>query len=152
MKNIDWKALLLAPVAFPALCSLLIVLPDTGGNRAFGFAFFFVLGSLVSYGATFGLLLPALLLLPVNARRLTTARAACLGALLGALLHLPLGWIFWRSSGPDSGPPEDAFLTYLLHSMSDPLLLALPFGGLVTTLLYRGLAARRKKSAAMAHG
>lgn len=145
MTHIDWKALLIAPVAFPALCSLLIVLPDTGGNRAFGFAFFFMIGCVVSYAATFALLLPALLLLPATARRLTTTRAAGLGALLGALFYLPLGWFFWRSSGPDSGPPEEAFLSYLLRSASDPLVLALPLGGLVTTLLYRALAARRKQ-------
>lgn len=148
MKHIDWSALLLAPLVFPALASLLIALPDTGGNRLFAFLLFFAIGSAVSYGATFGLLLPLLCLLPAARRGLTALQASGLGLLLGSVLCLPLGWVMWRASGPDSGPPEDGFFAYLIRSVDDPLLLALPLGGLITTLLYQQLAARRTRRAA----
>lgn len=145
MKHIDWPALLLAPLAFPALAGLLIALPDTGGNRVFAFLLFFVIGSVISYGATFGLLLPALCLLPAARHGLTALQASGLGLLLGSLLCLPLGWVMWRASGPDSGPPEDGFFAYLMRSIDDPLLLAIPLGGLITALLYQQLAARRAR-------
>lgn len=145
MKNVDWKALLIAPIAFPALCSLLIVLPTPGSNPLSAFVLLFAIGCVVSYGATLALLLPVLILFSLDTTRLTAARAVALGAALGALLYLPLGWILWRASGPDSGPPEDAFTDYLVRSITDPLVLMMPLGGLITTLLYQALAAHRAR-------
>ncbi len=133
--KIDWKALLLAPAFIPAAYSLAFILTTSGGNRLLGFLFFFAIGGIVSYGATVILLLPALHL-AARVTTLDTFRVAVLGALLGVLTYLPVGWIFYRSSGEDSGPPSGTFAAHLIDQISDPITLSFPVAGLVTAALY----------------
>ena len=139
--KIDRKALLLAPLPFPALCSLLFVATTSGGNPLMGFLILFAIGAAIAYLATLGLLLPALAL----ATRLTAmnaAKAAILGDALGLILFLPLEWIMWRASGADSGPPADTFLAHLLRDLGDPVMLIFPIGGITTAVLYWALSSR----------
>ena len=133
--KIDWKALLLAPAFIPAAYSLAFILTTSGGNRLLGFLFFFVIGSIISYGATVILLLPALHI-ATRFTRLDTFRVAVLGAMLGMLTYLPAGWIFYRGSGDDSGPPSGTFAAYLIDQITDPITLSFPVAGLVTAALY----------------
>jgi hypothetical protein len=42
----------------------------------------------------------------------TAFRACLVGLLLGALVFVPLTWLEWKSSGPDSGPPTENFLVF----------------------------------------
>jgi hypothetical protein len=135
----SWNALALAPLPVPLAVAALLAATMGGGNRLAGFVFFLVAGLLISYGATLVLLLPATCLLPARATD-TAARAALLGAVLGALALLPLAWIGWRASGPNSGPPPDGFAEHLLRDITDPVTLAFPLAGMVTAVLYRRLA------------
>lgn len=136
--KIDWKALLLAPLPFPALCSLLFVATTSGGDPLMGFLILFAIGAAIAYAATVGLLLPALFV-TTRFMAMNTTRAAMLGALLGLVLLLPMAWIMWRASGPDSGPPLDSFFSYLMRDLGDPVMLIFPVGGLVTAMLYWSL-------------
>ena len=140
--KIDWRALLLAPIFIPALYSLAFVMSTSGGDRLMGFLILFAIGCVISYGATLAMLLPALL---VAARlfMLDMRRVCMLGAALGALAWLPLGWIMHRASGPDSGPPTETFGAYLVAQLADPLMLSFPIAGLVTAALYWVLAGRQ---------
>ena len=62
------------------------------------------------------------------------------------ILFVPLTWINWHASGPDSGPPETRFLAYLWRDAHDPISWVLfPGGGLVTTLAYWLLSDPRKQ-------
>src|ERR1700704_5347827 len=73
----------------------------------------------VSYGATIFLFLPCLFLLSLWTP-VTAFRACLVGLLLGELLFVPLTWLEWKSSGPDSGPLTAVF----------------PLAGLITAGLY----------------
>lgn len=135
----SWNALALAPLPVPLTVAIVLAATMGGGNRLAGFVFFLVAGLLISYGATLALLLPALYLLPEKAAA-TKSRAAMLGALLGALALLPLAWIGWRASGPNSGPPQVGFAEHLLRDITDPVTLAFPLAGMFTAVLYGHLA------------
>ncbi len=135
------NALALAPLPVPLAIALVLAATMGGGNRFAGFVFFLVAGLLISYGASLALLLPALYLLPERATT-TALRMAVLGAMLGELAFLPLAWIAWRTSGPDSGPPQDGFAEHLLRDIADPVTLAFPLAGMATAVLYRRLAGR----------
>jgi len=133
--KIHWKALLIAPAFIPALFSLGFVLSTSGGNRIAGFLILFAIGAVISYGATLVLLLPALKF-AARSRPLDTPRVAIVGAILGTLIFLPLGWIMYNASGPDSGPPVGSFAEYMIGQLTEPLLLSFPIAGLVTATLY----------------
>lgn len=140
----SWRALLLAPLPIPFLYDLVLVI---GGTRRgapvsaylFAFALFLIPGVAVSYGATVFGLLPALYLVSQK-RPLSTPQVALIGAALGALSFLPVMWVLWKSSGPDSGPPVTSFLAELMAALREPLSWAFPVGGLVTASLYWRLA------------
>ena len=133
----SWKALILAPLLVPAVLGGLDALVATAGaqNPLFAFLFVFILGDIVSYGTTVFLFLPSLYVLS----RLTrpTLRLTCvLGAVLGAVVYLPLLWEAWVSSGPDSGPPQDRFIDFALRFSADPIVLIFPLAGLITAAAY----------------
>jgi len=140
----DWRALLLAPAVVPALGALALVIASPGSDPFSGFLFWFAIGSLVSYGATLVLLLPALHLL---ARFATPGVFACglLGSVLAIAIYLPLIGVMYQASGPDSGPPEGSFIDYLLRDLGDPLTLFFPAAGFITAALYRCIATCRPR-------
>ncbi len=140
--KIDWRALLLAPVFIPTLYCLAFVMSASGGDWLMDFLIIFAIGCVVSYGATLLLLLPVLL---VAARifTLNMPRVCMLGATLGGLTYLPLGWLMYRTSGPDSGPPTATFIDQILAQLADPLTLSFPVAGLVTAALYWVFAGRQ---------
>ena len=133
-----WKALFLAPLPVPLICSGVLAIATSPNSWFFGFLFFFVLGAFISYGATIFLFLPCLFL--ISKRMTPTLLLTCiLGAVLGVVSCLPVMWVEWKSSGPDSGPPQDTIAEFLLRWLADPsalLLLMFPFAGLVTAAAY----------------
>jgi hypothetical protein len=70
-----------------------------------------------------------------------------LGLSLGMAAYIPWTWIEWKSSGSDSGPPTESYLSFLRRWDFDPLTLVFLPAGLVTASLYWRLSAidRAKK-------
>jgi len=62
---------------------------------------------------------------------------------LGILVFVPLTWMEWKSSGPDSGPPTESFLTFFVRWAADPFTAIYPLVGLMTSAAYGWLATRR---------
>jgi hypothetical protein len=137
----SWRALMLAPLLAPALFAASLG-AFGGGNPVFGFLVVFVPGCIVSYGATIFLFVPALYVVSVN-WTLTGVRACVVGLVLGALVFLPMTLLEWKSSGPDSGPPEEAFFGFLLRWTPDPFNAIYPLAGVITAGAYWWLASRR---------
>lgn len=132
-----WRALLLAPLAFPFAFAAALELSSPGRHPLTGFLIMFAIGCVLSYAATVFLLLPCLML--VGRRRpLARSLVACIGAVLGAVVQVPLLWMSWRAGGPDSGPPLESFSDYVLAS--GPEALFMPIAGMLTALLFRVIA------------
>ena len=70
--------------------------------------------------------------------------ASMLGLLLGALMFVPLSWLDWTSSGPDSGPPTESFLVFLVRWAADPMTAVFPLAGLMTAGLYWWMVKQRR--------
>jgi hypothetical protein len=141
----SWTALILAPLLVPMLFGA-AMLNLEGGNPLLSFVFATLMASIISYGATIFLLLPSLYLLSLW-RPMTVFQASLLGAGLGALVVVPMTLMMWKSSGPDSGPPTESFLTFFVRFGLDPFTLICPAAGLVTSGLYWWLATRRREPA-----
>jgi len=142
----SWTALILAPLLVPMMFSLAMLSPSGASNPVLGFLITMLLGGIVSYIATILLFLPSLYLLSLW--RPATGPGVCmLGFLLGAAVAVPLTWLAWAGSGPDSGPPTESFPTFLLHSAADPFNAICPMAGLVTAACYWWLATRRGRPA-----
>jgi hypothetical protein len=75
---------------------------------------------------------------------MTGLKVCLLGLMLGILVFVPLTWIEWTSSGPDSGPPTESFLAFFLRWAADPFIAIYPLAGLMTSGCYWWLAARRR--------
>ena len=75
---------------------------------------------------------------------MTAFRACLVGLLLGALVFVPLTWLEWKSSGPDSGPPTENFLVFFVRWTADPLTAMFPLAGLITAGLYWWLVTQRR--------
>jgi hypothetical protein len=88
------------------------------------------------------LFLPSLFLFSLW-RPLTGFRVCLLGLALGAAVFVPLTLMEWKSSGPDSGPPTESFLSFFVRWAADPLTAVYPLAGLITAGLYWWLATRR---------
>src|SRR5215471_4569017 len=120
----SWTGLVLAPLLVPMVFSMvgaaMLSSPQEGGNPALGFLVLLIPGCVISYGATIFLLLPSLFLLSLW-RPVTAFRACLVGLLLGAFVFVPLTWLEWKSSGPDSGPPAENFLIFFVRWAADPL-------------------------------
>ena len=123
----SWPALILAPLAVPVLFSVAFVSSSPGSAPLLGFLILLVPSSFISYGTTIFLFLPCLLVLSLF-RPMT-------GLVLGALVFVPLTVMDWKGSGPDSGPPEESFFSFLVRWAADPFNLIFPVSGLITAWL-----------------
>jgi hypothetical protein len=142
----SWTGLILAPLLVPFLfCALMATLSENN-NPLLAFLFLMVPSCIVSYGTTIFLFLPALYLLSLW-RPMTGLTVCLLGLLLGMAVFVPLTLIEWKSSGPDSGPPTESFLSFFVRWAADPLTLIYPLAGLVTSGLYWALATWLRRSA-----
>jgi len=138
-----WKALVFAPLLVPLILGgVFSVAPFSPGARIFSFLFFFVPSVIVSYGTTIFLFLPCLYLASKVAP-LTLPLTCILGTLLGMVAYLPLVFLAWRTTGPDSGPPDEPFVEFFARWVVDPLNLIFPVAGLMTAAAYWLLASRR---------
>jgi len=136
----SWRSALLAPLPLPVICcALLAVLTLQSNHAIFLFLFTLVPACIISYGTMFVFFLPCLYLL--SRRRPPTGLKVCLlGLALGAAVWVPLTWMDWKSSGADSGPPTEPFLTFLLRWSADPFAALFPLVGLLTAAIYWWMA------------
>jgi hypothetical protein len=102
--GLDFLAPLLLPVIFSALLSSF-----QGGWPVLTFLLLLAPACILSYGTTIFLFLPCLFLLSLW-QPMTSIKACLLGLVLGVAMLVPLTWMEWKSSGPDSGPPTKSFL------------------------------------------
>ena len=143
----SWTGLILAPLLVPMIFSMAMLSASEGSNPALTFLILMIPSCVISYATTILLFLPSLYLLSLW-RPMTGLRVCLLGFLLGVVMLVPLTWLEWTSSGPDSGPPTERFLTFLLHSAADPFTATCPMAGLMTAGFYWWLATRRRGPAA----
>jgi hypothetical protein len=137
--NFSWKALFLAPLPLPLIVAALFTISSPGKSPFAGFLFFFALGSVLSYGTTIFLFLPCLFVVS-RFTRMTASLTGLLGTLLGLVVYVPVIWTTYKSSGPDSGPPEITFLEYLRQNAFGVDFGVIFVAGLVTATLYWFLA------------
>jgi hypothetical protein len=138
----NWTGLIVAPLIAPAIFSGAIALALAGGQTAVLFAILMIPACIVSYGTMVVLFLPGLVFLAARGV-LTGISVTALGTLLGAVVYVPLTWLAWLSSGPNSGPPDERFVTFLARWASDPLAAMYPLAGLITAAAYWWLTTRR---------
>jgi len=138
-----WTGLILAPLLVPALFSAAFASLSGGAWPALTFLIMMVPGCIVSYGTTIVLFLPCLFLLSLL-RPMTGFSVCVVGLMLGAAMFVPLTLLEWQSSGTDSGPPEESFETFLVHSVADPFAMLFPLAGLITAGLYWWLGTRQR--------
>jgi hypothetical protein len=133
--DFSWKALILAPLALPLLFTALLTFSSPGKNPVTGFLFLLALGSLLSYGITIFLFLPALFVVS-KFRPLTAKLTPLIGAVVGLLVYPPFIWQEYKASGVDSGPPEGTFGEYLRQHAFGSDFWALLLAGFATAMLY----------------
>src|SRR5476649_416976 len=127
----SWTGLILAPLLVPVIFSAAMLSSLPGNSPPLNFLFLMVPGCFVSYGTTIFLFLPSLYLLSAW-RPMTAFKVCLLGLVLGALVIVPLTWMEWKSSGPDSGPPTESFVAFFLRWAADPTTAMFPAAGLAT--------------------
>jgi hypothetical protein len=142
-----WKASLISPLVAPAIVAVIFG-PLGVANPIMiplGVLFFFIPGAVIGVLTMFLIFLPPLWAIG-RFVRLGVAVPLVWGTLLGALWSFLLLWMNWKSSGTDSGPPDDTFVDYALrwNGVADFLMtyVALPVCGLVTAALYWWMARR----------
>jgi hypothetical protein len=135
----SWTGLILAPLLVPTIFSAAMLSSFHQSNPGLVFLILMVPSCVVSYGTTIFLFLPSLYLLSLW-RPMTGLKVCLIGLVLGTLVFVPLTLLEWKSSGPDSGPPMESFLTFFLRWAADPLTAMYPLAGLVTSGLYWWLA------------
>jgi hypothetical protein len=138
----SWKALILAPLLVPLVVSAALTGLMQGEHPLLLFPLLLIPACIVSYGTTIVLFLPSLFLLSL-CRPMTGLKVCLLGLVLGAAVFAPLTLMEWKSSGPDSGPPTESFLSFFVRWTADPLTAVYPLAGLITAGLYWWLATRR---------
>jgi hypothetical protein len=139
----SWKGLLLAPLPVPVVASVVMApLLNGGGPVVLPFVLLLIPACMISYGTTIFLFLPALFMLSLL-RPVTGWMACALGFALGTAMIVPITVLAWGSSGPDSGPPAENFLTFFVRWAFDPFMLFFPAAGLATAALYWWLGTRR---------
>jgi hypothetical protein len=104
----SWTGLIVAPLLVPVTLSAMLAGPLQGNQPVLLFLLLLAAGCVVSYGIMIFVFLPCLFLLS-RWRRVTSFSVCLLGLLLGAAMFVPLTWMQWKSSGPDSGPPTESF-------------------------------------------
>ena len=134
------KALLLAPLPVSVLCGAVMSVGTGANNLILGFVLLFGLSLVVTGSGTFALAVVLWLLgrLGWSGR----AVAAVSGVVLAGFAYLVVAWVMWKSSGPDSGPPEKPFLADLLRVEDLWLAAIFLLAGLVTALVYDALTQR----------
>src|SRR5882762_2282241 len=131
----SWTSLLLAPLLVPLMFSAVFLSLSGTSSPVLSFVILMIPSCIISYGTTMFLFLPALFLLSLW-RPLTALNVCLLGLVLGAAVFVPVTLMEWKSSGPDSGPPTENFLAFLVRWAADPLTAVYPLAGLVTAGLY----------------
>lgn len=139
----SWPGLILAPLLVPATFGGFMAVAADNNNPVLAFLFMTVLGCIISYGSTIFLLLPSMYLLSLW-RPLSGLNVCALGLVLGAAVFVPVTLIEWKASGPDSGPPTENPVVFMLRFAADPTTAIYPVAGLVTAALYWWLATRRR--------
>lgn len=151
----SWRAALLAPLILPLLITAVFFVlspPPRGamplGQHLFFYVLFFGIGAFISYAATWGLLLPGMFLVS-RVREVNVGIAVAIGLAAGGVVYLAHLWVWHKSSGPNSGPPEESFPAFLRQHFD---LLSWDAGfvfgcGVVTALLYWGIARHFVRSA-----
>jgi len=137
----SWTGLLVAPLLVPAIGAAFMG-ALLGNHPVFTFLLLLAGGSIVSYGVSIFLFLPCLFLFS-RWRPLTGFNVCLLGLVLGAAAFVPVTWFEWKSSGSDSGPPTESFLTFLVRWSADPLTAIYPLAGLITAAFYWWLVTRQ---------
>jgi hypothetical protein len=140
----SWTGLLLAPLLTPMLLSAVFLSFFQGNSPGLLFLILLVPGCVIAYGTTIFLFLPSLFLLS-RWRTMTSFTVCLLGLILGMMVFVPLTWIEWQSTGPDSGPPAESFFVFFARWSADPLTAIYPLAGLVTSGLYWGLGTWRHR-------
>ena len=143
----SWKGLLLAPLLIPALFSAGFIGLESLGSSPnhhplFGFLVLMVPACIVSYGTMISVFLPVLFVAS-RCWRMSWGSVWLMGAVLGLLMFVPVTALEWSSSGPDSGPPVDPFIGFLVRFAFGPFTVVFPVAGLVTAALYWRLGAPR---------
>jgi len=143
-------AFLLAPWPVPLTWSALLSFGGSDGLGSHGVsgavAFFLLclaVSLVISYLGTAALVV--CLHFVAQARPVTRIVSAACGVFLAALGYLPFVYISWGASGPDSGPPEESFLVYLLRNWNDPTVGIFLGSGLIAAVLYDTLARLRAR-------
>jgi hypothetical protein len=144
--QLSWKGVLLSPAIASAFFAILLVALGLAPERPLlGFLLLFTAGCVVAYGVFVFAFLPVVWLAS-RFVRMTAVRFAALGGLTGALFVVPLTWMEWKSSGPDSGPPEQTFAEFATSWFSDPgiaLDLVFPVAGIITAAVCWRLSTAR---------
>ena len=152
--QLSWKGVLLSAMIVPAIFAVPLAALTTE-RLLLGFLFLFIAGCVVAYGVFVFAFLPVVWLAS-RFVRMTAVRFATLGGLTGAVFVIPLTWMEWKSSGTDSGPPEQTFAQFVASWFSDPgiaLDLIYPAAGIITaTACWRLSAARPNAGAPEARG
>jgi hypothetical protein len=138
-----WTGLILAPLLVPLIFSVAMLSFFDASSPLPLFLLLMVASCAVSYGTTIFLFLPSLFLLSLW-RPMTAFKVCLLGLVLGAVAFVPLTWMEWKGSGPDSGPPTENFLVFFVRWAADPITAIYPVAGLVTAGFYWWLGSRRR--------
>jgi hypothetical protein len=133
----SWTALIVAPLLVPVIFCVATV--GLFGSNSPALQFLIML--IVSCTVTIFLFVPSLFLLS-QGWPLTAFRVCLVGLALGVVADVLVDLVLWKGSGPDSGPPVENFLTFLLRFGADPTSLICPFAGLITSGFYWWLASR----------
>src|SRR5262249_45360214 len=131
----SWTGLILAPLLMPLILSAALLGLLEGERPVLLFLFLLAAACIVSYGTTIFLFLPCLFLLSLW-RPITGLKVYLLGLVLGAVMFVPLTWMDWKSSGPDSGPPSESFSAFFMRWAADPFTATYPLAGLITAGAY----------------
>jgi hypothetical protein len=146
----SWTGLILAPLLVPVMFSAGLLNSFQGDRPVLLFLILLASACIVSYGTTIFVFLPCLFLLSLW-RPMTSFKVCLLGLVLGAAAFVPLTLMVWKGSGPDSGPPTESFLPFLVRWAADPLTTIFPLAGLITAGLYWWLGTWRRARSIPAH-
>lgn len=136
-----------APLPVPLVYSAIFTFGSGSGKPAGLFVFCFGFGLVVSALGTVALAITLWLMARAvqPPGRIVTGTT---GTLLAAFGYVVFAWINYKSSGPDSGPPEGTFTAFLLRKEDWWVPVAFLLAGLVTSLLYDTLVRRFKRATA----
>lgn len=148
--HFSWKGLLLAPLPVPLIASAVMAVLLKADEAPIVLPFLVLLfpACVIAYGTTAFLFLPALFVLS-RLKPMTGWTVSALGFVLGLAVIVPVTALAWKSSGPDSGPPVESFLTFFARWI-DPSMLFFPVAGLATAALYWWFGTRSDRPAALA--